>query len=118
VRTEGDWEGWVAFFLEGVAVAAQNAERSIVAIATLLAADRRKLLASPKAGPASYRLFEMLPMMPRFTIDQVRQRLATTFPTANAAVKVLEDLSIVSELTGQKKNRSYSYAAYIALLAD
>ena len=118
VRTEGDWEGWVAFFLEGVAVAAQNAERSIVAIATLLASDRRRLLASPKAGPASYRLFEMLPMMPRFTIDQVRQKLGTTFPTANAAVKVLEDLGIVAELTGQKKNRSYRYAAYIDLLAS
>jgi Fic family protein len=117
VRTEGDWEGWVAFFLEGVAVAAAEAERSIVAIATLLAADRRRLLASPKAGPASYRLFEMLPMMPRFTIEQVRQKLGTTFPTANAAVRVLEDLGLVTELTGQKKNRSYSYAAYIGLLA-
>lgn len=69
VRTHGDWEGWVAFFLEGVVVAAHDAQRSIVTIATLLAADRRRLLASPKAGQASYRLFEMLPMMPRFTID-------------------------------------------------
>jgi DNA-binding transcriptional regulator GbsR (MarR family) len=76
------------------------------------------LLASPKAGPSSYRLFEMLPMMPRFTIDQVRQKLTTSFPTATAAVKVLEDLGIVTELTGQKKNRSYSYTAYIALLAE
>jgi Fic family protein len=118
VRTEGDWEGWVAFFLEGVAVAAQDAERGIVAIATLLTADRRKLLASPKSGPASYRLFEMLPMMPRFNIDQVRQKLGTTFPTANAAVKVLEDLGIVTELTGQKKNRTYSYQAYISALSD
>jgi Fic family protein len=118
VRTEGDWEGWVAFFLEGVAMAAQDAERSIVAIATLLTADRRRLLASPKAGPASYRLFEMLPMMPRFNVEQVRQKLGTTFPTANAAVKVLEDLGIVTELTGQKKNRSYSYAAYIDQLAS
>jgi DNA-binding MarR family transcriptional regulator len=89
-----------------------------VAIASLLAADRRRLLAAPKAGPASYRLFEMLPMMPRFNVDQVRQKLGTTFPTANAAVKVLEDLGLVTELTGQKKNRSYSYAGYIALLAD
>ena len=118
VRLEGDWEGWIAFFLEGVTVAAQEAERNIMAIATLLATDRRALLAAPKAGPSSYRLFEMLPMMPRFTIDQVRQKLATTFPTATAAVKVLEELGIVTELTGQKKNRSYSYAAYIALLAE
>ena len=56
-------------------------------------------------------------MMPRFTIEQVRQKLGTSFPTANAAVNVLVDLGIVLELTGQKKNRSYSYAAYIALLA-
>jgi Fic family protein len=117
VRTEGDWEGWVTFFLEGVAVAALEAERGIVAIATLLAADRRRLLAAPKAGPASYRLFEMLPMMPRFTIEQVRQKLGSSFPTANAAVKVLESLGIVAEQTGHKKNRNYSYAAYIAMLS-
>ena len=116
VRTEGDWEGWVAFFLEGVALAAQEAERNIVAVAALLAQDRRRLLASPKGGMASYRLLELLPMMPRFTIEQVRQKLDTSFPTASAAVKVLADLGIVAELTGQKTHRSYSYAAYVALL--
>ncbi|WP_223300079.1 Fic family protein [Methyloversatilis sp. RAC08] len=118
IRTDGDWEGWVAFFLEGVAVAASAAERNIVAIASLVAADRRRLLAEPKATPASYRLFELLPMMPRFTIERVRQQLDTTFPTANAAVKLLETLGIVVELTGQKKNRSFSYQSYIEMLAD
>lgn len=116
VRTDGDWEGWVSFFLDGVAVAASEAERGIVAIASLIAADRRRLLEAPRATPASYRLFEMLPMMPRFTIEKVRQRLETSFPTATAAVKMLEDLGIVTELTGQKKNRSYSYQPYIELL--
>lgn len=116
IRTLGDWEGWVGFFLEGVTAAASEAEGGIVAIASLIAADRRRLLASPKAGPASYRLFEALPMMPRFTVELARQTLNTSFPTANAAVKLLEDLGIVSELTGQKKNRSYSYQAYIELL--
>jgi Fic family protein len=116
VRTEGDWEGWVVFFLEGVADAAAQAERSIVDIASLVAADRRRLLATPKANPASYRLFELLPMMPRFTIERVRLALETSFPTATAAVRVLEDLGVVSEQTGQKKNRSYSYHAYIGLL--
>jgi len=53
---------------------------------------------------------------PRFTIEQVRQRLQTTFPTATAAVKRLEELGLVTELTGQKKNRSFSYGAYVELL--
>ncbi len=117
IRSEGDWEAWVTFFLEGVSVAAADAEHSIIEVASLIAADRKRLLQSPKAGPASYRLFEMLPMMPRFTIERVRQQLDTSFPTATAAVKVLEDLGIVTEMTGQKKNRNYSYQAYVELLS-
>lgn len=118
VRTEGDWEGWVGFFLEGVQAAATDAERGIVAVASLVTADRRRLLAAPRVGAVGLRLFELLPLMPRFTIEQVRRKLATTFPTATAAVKLLEELGIVTELTGQKKNRCFSYAAYVQLLAN
>ncbi len=118
VRTDGDWEGWISFFLEAVEVAATQAERGIVALASLVAADRRRLLEAPKAGPASYRLFELLPQMPRFTIERVRQQLGTTFPTATAAVKILEQLGIVTERTGQKMNRNYAYQAYIELLEE
>jgi hypothetical protein len=112
----GIGNGWVSFFLEGVASAAHEAERNIVATASLITADRRKLLASPKAGPASYRLLELLPMMPRFNLEHVRQHLQTSFPTASAAVRILEELGIVVELTGQKKNRIYGYQAYVELL--
>jgi len=117
IRSDGDWEGWVSFFLEGVAAASADAERSITDVASLITADRKRLLESPKAGPISYRLFELLPMMPRFSVEHVRQRLDTTFPTASAAVKLLEDLGILAELTGQRKNRVYSYQAYVELLS-
>ncbi len=55
--------------------------------------------------------------MPRFSIEQVRQGLDTTFPTA-AAVKLLQDLGLVTEQTGQKKHRLFSYEGYVALLSD
>ena len=55
----------------------------------------------------------MLPMMPRFNIERARQLLDTSFPTASAAVNQLVDLGIVKEMTGQKKNRSYSYQGYV-----
>ncbi|MEO5670208.1 MAG: Fic family protein [Ramlibacter sp.] len=116
IRADGDWEGWAGFFLEGVAAAAHEAERSIIAVATQVTADRQRVLASPRASPASYRLFELLPTMPRFTVEQARQALDTTFPTANAAVRVLEQLDVLVELTGQRANRIYSYQAYAMLL--
>ncbi len=117
VRTAGDWEGWVSFFLDGVEAAAAQAEQDIVALTSLVAADRRRLLQHAKAGPASYRLFELLPTMPRFSVERTRVALNTTTPTASAAIKVLEELGIVTEITGQKKNRCFSYAAYIDRLA-
>ncbi|MCW5635700.1 MAG: Fic family protein [Rubrivivax sp.] len=116
IRTEGDWEAWVAFFLEAMAGAAAEAERSVIALASLVAADRRRLLASPKAAPASYRLFELLPTMPRLTVAQAQKSLKTSFPTANAAVNLLASLGILSELTGQKTGRVFSYQAYVELL--
>ncbi len=117
IRTDGDWESWVGFFLEGVATAASDAEKNVIEVASLVTSDRKRLLQSTKASPTSHRLFEMLPTMPRFTIERVRQQLNTSFPTATAAVKVLEDLGIVTEMTGQKKNRSYSYQAYVERLS-
>lgn len=116
-RSDGAWEEWVSFFLIGVKEAATEAERNVVDVATLVTADRRRLLESPKASSAAFRLFELLPMMPRFTVEKVRQQLETTFPTANAAVKLLTDLQIITEMTGQRKNRIFGYQNYIELFA-
>jgi Fic family protein len=117
-RANGAWEEWVSFFLVGVTEAATEAERSVVDVATLVTADRRLLLESSKASSVAFRLFEMLPMMPRFTVEKVRQQLATSFPTANAAVKLLTELGIIVEMTGQRKNRTFGYQKYIQLLAS
>ena len=117
IRAEGDWESWIQFFLEAVDVAATKAEKNIVQIGALVASDRKKVLESPASGTATQRLFEMLPMMPRFTVEGVRAALGTSYPTANLAVKNLEALGIISEQTGNRKNRSFSYHQYIQLLS-
>lgn len=118
IRNDGDWEAWISFFLEGVITAATDAHKNITAISTLFAQDRKRLLDATHVTPSSYRLFERLPLMPRFNIEQVRHQLQTSFPTATAAIKILESLGIVKELTGHKKNRYYSYQAYVDLMAE
>ena len=118
IRTEGDWQSWVNFFLEGVASAAQDAESNIISVASLVDTDRKRLMQSSKSGVNSYRLFEMLPMMPKFTIESVRRLLDTSVPTATSAINELEALGIVKESTGLEKNRRYSYQAYIDLLSN
>ena len=117
VRTEGDWEGWIVFFLECVTAAAAESELNIIDIQTMINTDRARLLASTNISQATYRLFELLPEMPRFSVEAARKALETTFPTANAAVANLVRVGIVTELTGRSKNRGFSYEAYVQRLA-
>ena len=117
VRTEGDWEGWIVFFLECVTAAAAESELNIIDIQTMINTDRARLLATTNISQATYRLFELLPEMPRFTVEAARKALETTFPTANAAVANLVRVGIVTELTGRIKNRGFSYEAYVQRLA-
>ena len=117
IRTDGDWEGWIGFFLEAVQNAAAKSERDVVALANLVANDRRRLLTNAKTNTMSYRLFELLPTMPRLSVDRACAVLQTTFPTASMAIKLLVELGILVEVTGQKKGRTFSYAAYIQLLS-
>ena len=118
IRSNGDWESWIRFFLEGIRVAANESRENIIQISSLVSTDRKKVLESQTSGAATHRLFEMLPMMPRFTVEGVRTALSTSFPTANAAVKSLVELGLISETTGNKKNRSFSYDRYIKLLTS
>ena len=97
IRTEGNWESWIEFFLKGVIESSIESEKTIGALAKIVSEDKRKLLEVNSVNNLSFRLFEMLPMMPRFTIEHVREKLSTTFPTANAAVKTLEEMNIVVE---------------------
>ncbi len=64
---------------------------------SLITADRKRLHESTEAGPIRYSLSERLPTMSRFSVQHTRQHLETTFPTAGAAVNLLQDLGIVAE---------------------
>lgn len=118
VRTEGDWESWIQFFLEGVIDSAITARKNIVEISTRIYADKNIVMSSSEASLNSLKLFDLLPTMPRFTIEKVKTVLGVTYPTANAAVKNLIDLGLIIEITGQTRNRSFSYQTYIDLISD
>jgi len=116
IRTNGDWESWVRFFLQCTTEAAENAQHSIVEIASLIAADRKKVMAAKDGTVQAIRLFEMLPTMPRFTTTFAAEKLGVTFPTASTAIKVLQNANVLTGSTGQKRNQQFNYTGYIELL--
>ncbi|UUF00093.1 Fic family protein [Xanthomonas hortorum] len=116
IRTHGDWEAWVGFFLEAVEASAEQAQRSIVAIAALIAADRKRVLSTGSSTLQALRLFELLPTMPKLTVDRAQQALEVSYPTARAAATTLQDIGVLVETTGRARGQSFSYQAYVNLL--
>lgn len=113
VRTEGDWEGWTAFFLEGVATIAEEAVQSARELFALVSRDRTRILAAGKASVVASRLFEELPRHPVVTITGVVKLLDTTKPTAAKAIALLEEVGVLTETTGRRRDRTFSYAKYL-----
>lgn len=106
VRVDADREDWIALFVEADAVVAREAERSVVDLVTLVAADRCRMLAPRGSSPAGHRLFGMLPMM-SVTREQARQRLGHPFRAARAAAGVLQDLGMAAETTGAEREPQF-----------
>ena len=116
VRIDGDWEGWVAFFLEAVATIADEATTAARDISRIVGRDRQRVLDAKSSTVMAARLFEQLPQHPIVTIARVTSLLETTKPTANKAVTALVDASVLVETTGRRRDRHFSYEAYLEVL--
>ncbi len=113
VRTEGDWEGWSKFFLEGVSTVAAEAVASARELFALVAEDRKRVLGHAGASVAVLRLFELLPRNPLLSVSTVMKQLSVSKPTAGRAVEALEKAGILVETTGKRRDRSWSYQSYL-----
>jgi Fic family protein len=113
VRVDGDWEGWLDFFLHGVATIADEAVASARELFALVAADRARVLTHEGTSVVALRLFELLPRHPVVTVASVLKLVETTKPTAGRAIDLLVTAGVLVETTGRKRDRSFVYRGYL-----
>ena len=118
VRETGDWESWLAFFLEGVQVTAHQAAATAGTILGLFERDAARLRELGRGAASPIRVHQMLQSTPLVRIPQVSARLNISAPTAAKALQTLADLGIVEEVSGRKRGRIYTYDRYLAILND
>jgi Fic family protein len=116
VRTHGDWELWTEFFLDGIATIANEAANLAQELFALIDNDRKKVVNAAGSTVITVRLFELLPLHPIVTMPGVVKMLETTKPTASKAIAALEQLGILVEQSGRKRDRTFGYAAYLEKL--
>jgi Fic family protein len=116
VRENGAWEAWLEFFLQGVAHSAKQACMTIEKINHLFAQDMLLIDALGKARFSVEKVFEYLKKLPQLSVAVVAQELGMSEPTARTALDHLQQLNIVEEITGKKRNRTYVYKKYLDIL--
>ena len=133
IRNDGDWEGWLKFFVRGVYEVSQEATEKARKILGLREQHRRVLSeklrkrtmgesegggdAREKLAATPYDLLflEYLFEQPIVTVRMVEERLSCAFVTADKVVKRFVKLGLLDEMTGFQRNRRFRYAPYLAL---
>jgi len=113
VRTEGDWEAWLDFFLEGVESTAQNAVETAQRLVSVMQEDSRKIRQVGRKANTALRVFDALCERPILTIAEIQRRTNLSFPGATNGMNTLMALGIAREITGKKRNRLFAYDRYI-----
>ena len=118
VRTNGNWEGWTAFFLECVRESADDGVSAARRLFALLGRDRRSILGHKATTIPAARLFDLLPEHPMVTLPMAMELLDTTKPTAGKAIEALCQAGVLHEVTGKRRDRVYAYRGYLNVLAE
>jgi Fic family protein len=116
VRTEGDWEGWLKFFLFGVLETAEQAAGTSKRIIRLHEQDISCISALGRAAPSSLQLYRLLQVKPVLTIAHAAKELKTTVPTVTGSFRHLQELNIVREITGKQRGKIFAYDTYLEIL--
>lgn len=115
VRTEGDWEGWMAYYLEGIDWTARQALATTTELLELFRVDRERVSSTVRSA-ATLRVYEELQKKAIVSIRRVTEALGITVPTATAALMRLQEMGIAREITGRSYGRLFAYDAQLAAI--
>ncbi len=118
VRTEGDWETWLDFFLTGVQETSDQAAGAAKSILELFARDRRKIEGLGRPAGSALQVHQYLQRKPVISVPDANKTLPITAPTIRKSIDHLMGLGIIVEMTGKRRDRSFGYQDYIEILGQ
>ncbi|MBN2207735.1 MAG: Fic family protein [Candidatus Coatesbacteria bacterium] len=118
VRTEGDWESWLRFFVEGVKETSELAVSTVQRLRKLFEDDQERIQSIGRAAGSVLRVHQALQKSPVATIGKVARLTGLTAPPVDAALRRLQELGIVGELTGRERSRRFGYLEYVNILNE
>ncbi|HME68423.1 MAG TPA: Fic family protein, partial [Myxococcota bacterium] len=118
VRRDGDWEAWLAFFLEGARQTAEGAVATARRLAALFEEDHEKITPKGRRAGSALRVHQGLKARPVISMQEVSARTDLSFPGATSGMDLLVELGVAREVTGKRRDRIFAYDRYLAILNE
>ena len=119
VRTHGDFEGWIRFYLEAIKQSSSDAYRRALDIEQL-EQDLKNLINSDEhfttMQDKSTQALSILFQQPVISATELAKRLEKSFNTANKIISLFVKAHILEEINSQKRNRLFRFNKYLELL--
>lgn len=117
VRTDGNYEAWIKFFLEGIISVVEQAIQTTRRLQQL-ERDNTDRLMSSNTGIKAIQLLRLLMRQPVIKVKDVERELSFNYSIANRLISEFEDLNIIRQISEGRRNRKFIYREYIDIIAE
>jgi len=124
IRTHGDWEGWMEFFLDGLATVADKATETIAKLHELMASDRaacRQRSGSVYQAAAAQNnllVYEFLCRRLVLTASETAAELGISARTARRVLTDMNEVGMIREITGKQRGQVFLYRRFLDVLEE
>ena len=119
VRRTGDWEAWLAFFLEGVKLTADGAAATAQRLSRMFQDDHNRIeAAGGRRTGSALRVHNALKARPILSLPVACRTAKLSFQTAASAMELLIHHGIAREITGKRRDRLFVYEHYLSILNE
>jgi Fic family protein len=118
VRTDGAWEDWLRFFLEGVIEVAESTTLTTQRVVAMVENDRQTIHTFGRGAATAHRVHDLATRSVVIGASNSAERLGLTGPPVYAAIQRLEKAGILREATGRLRGKLYVYDQYLKILNE
>jgi Fic family protein len=116
VRTDGDYEQWVRFFLYAIEESAADAIETIDKLTALHDKNTSIIINMGRSSRNVMKLFAYLEKNPIIETQKTAKALSLSFNTISSAVRRLCEEGILIQTSNTRRNRIFSYEGYLEIL--
>lgn len=118
VRETGDWESWLEFFLDAVLNTSVQASETAHKILDLSKRDNGRIEQLGRPASSVFQVYRLLQRMPVVSVPDAHRSLELSRPTTRKALKHLQALGILKEVTGKSRGQIFVYEDYVNIFSE